>query len=269
MADPIPYEDIVDDVLRAELQSLGLTIPHIQSVLSPEIGYYDVPFYQKLLGMEAFTYELSGTRNEDPDGPQEGVAGHEEYSPYWTTFNEALLGYINHAPLPKQKVKDVVSGLFGFLTVHYGHGAGEASTIPQSNAKAIFVMNGFIETTLTRPLEYYDDYVPEDPMATPEPTMASAERLEGEPAVVETTWAGDAAKVDVLLGKYADAISDVAVNAIFENTDPDATGPKSFEAWDLIFIDLNWKWFIEQFNSTFVIPPRPLEPLTEDEEPQE
>lgn len=249
MADPIPYEDIADEELRAELQALGLTIPHVDSVLDPSIGNYDTPFYHKLLAMEAYTYEQS-----------QQSAGVSEYQPFWESYNTAVLGYVNHAPLPKQKVKDVIAGLYGFLSVHYGHDKGEASTIAQSNAKAIFVMNGFIETVLGYPLEYYDDYIAEDPMATPEPTEASAERLESDPDVIAAAWDGDAGKVDGLLGKYSDAISDVAIDAMFENTDPGAEGPSTRESWTIIFMDLNWKWFIEHFGSTVKIPPKPIPP---------
>jgi hypothetical protein len=248
MAATIPYEDIADEDLRAELQSLGLTIPHTQSVIAPDVGAYDVPFYHKLLAMEAYTYE----RSEQPDQP--GVV---EYTPYWETYNAALMGYVKHAPLSKQKLKDVVAGLYGFLSVHYGHGAGNVSTIHQSNAKSIFVMNGFIETVVGRPLAYYDDYIAEDPMATPEPTLASSARLEEDPDVVNTAWDSDLGKLNGLLAKYADAISDVAVNAMFDNTDPNAQGLAITETWDMIFIGLNWKWYIDHFQSTFVIPPRP------------
>lgn len=265
MAETIPYEDIADVDLRAQLQTLELTIPHAQSVIDPTIGSYDVNFYHKLLAMEAYTYERSEQFAEMNAGSGSGQAGVTEYQPYWQAFNAALMDYVTHTPMSKQKVKDVIAGLFGFMNVHYGHGKGSESTLVESNAKAIFVMDGFIETVLSRPLAYYDDYVPEDPMAMPEPTMASAEKLEGEPEVVGATWDADVAKVDRLLGLYADAISDVAVDAMFENTDPNAEGPTARTAWQAIFIDLNWKWYIEHFGSEVKIPPQPVPPPTIEE----
>lgn len=245
----IPYDEIEDESLRSELQQLGIKIPHAQSVLDPTLGQYDTPFYHKLLAMEAYTY----------DNTEQPQATPEDYSPFWEEFNTSLMSYVTHEPLSTQTIKNVVSGLFGFLNVHYGHGAGSEETIVNSNAKSIFVMNGFIETTLQRPIDFYDDLIPEDPMALPEPVEASAERLEAEPEIVGSAWAGDAGKVDALLSQYSDAISDVAVNAMFGNVDPDAKGPTQVETWDLVFIDLNWKWFIEEFGSSFKIPPRPPE----------
>ena len=261
MAEPIPYEDILDEDLRTQLQNLNLTIPHPQSILDPRINSYDVNFYQKLCAMEAYTYEKSEQPKElNMGSPSSEKAGVEEYGPYWQTFNDALVAYVTHAPMSSQKIKDVIAGLFGFLMMHYGHGAGSAETIPNSNAKVIFVLNGFIETTLNRPIEYYDDLVPDDPMAMPEPITGSAERLEADPLIIDAAWDADVAKVDVLLGKYSNAISDVAVNAMFGNTDPDAQGPSQAEAWDIIFIDLNWQWYIDHFQSSVKIPPRPPEP---------
>jgi hypothetical protein len=242
----IPYADIADEALRTQLQSLGLVIPHLESKIDARIGEYDLPFYHKLLAMEAYTYDRSDRQ-----------AGSVEYAPYWLVFNTALMGYVNHAPLPAQTVKNVISGLFGFLSVHYGHGAGDASTLVNSNAKAIFVMGGFIETTLSRPLSYYDDFIVADPLATPEPTPASSPRLEAEPDILDVAWPLDAAKVNVLLTQYSDAISDVAINAMFQNIDPNGTSPTPVETWEAIFVDLSWKWFITHFGSSVSIPPKP------------
>lgn len=83
----IPYADIADEALRTQLQSLGLVIPHLESKIDARIGEYDLPFYHKLLAMEAYTYDRSDRQ-----------AGSVEYAPYWLVFNTALMGYVNHAP---------------------------------------------------------------------------------------------------------------------------------------------------------------------------
>ena len=251
--------DLIDDKdLVTQLQSLGITIPHASSVLDSSIGDYADQFYYKLLVMEAYTYDHSQQYATMNNGVGSGTAGVTEYQPFWQALNDAILGYINHAALPKQKMKDLITGFYCFLNVHVSRGAGSDALIGQSDAKKIFVMNGFITTVAGYALEYYDDYTPADPMATPTPTDASAPHLTADAGTIGNAWDGDAAKVDALIAEYTDVVSDVALAAAFSTTAPDASATLTPQgAWDTIFDQSNWKWFIEQFHSSMSIPPRP------------
>ena len=252
----IAPEDIVDATLRDQLTQLNLTIPHEQSVLDPILDEYDRGFYQKLLAMEAYTYERSERPAELINGAESGQAGVEQYAPYWEEYNASLVGYVTHAPLPKQTVKDVITGLFCFLSVHSQRGVGNPSTITRSNAREIFRLNGHIDTVLGYEINHYDDLIPEDTMAIP-PTAGSAEMLEGEPEAVDAAWTADAAVVQGLLDEYADAVSDVSMNVMFSGEPPQQKGLSRLEMWDTIFEQLNWLWFINHFNSNVTVPKRP------------
>lgn len=260
--------DLIEDPdLREEIIALGLTLPHPESVLSPAIGDYDEQFYYKLLAMEAYTYEQSSRPAELFMGVPTGQAGVTEYRPYWQTYNTALLGYVNHPPVSKQKLKDLVMGLYGFLSLHVTRNAGSPDTLLRSNARTIFNLNGYVATVMGYPLNHFDDYIPGDPMAMPTPTESQAPRLQADAAFVETAWERDEQKLDDLIAEYAEVVSDVIMAAVFSNPTPPAGSLTPVEAWDTIFMDLNWKWFNEHFNGALTIPPRPEEPSPSEPEP--
>lgn len=250
-------DQIEDEDLKAEIVDLGLNVPDPQSVLSPEIGEFHPALYHKLLAMEAYTYQKS-ERMAQATGVE--PAGFEQYSPYWETYNTALLGYVNHAPISRQKLKDFIIGFFCFVSVHKGRGMGDASLIPRSDAKRIFNFGGYYENTVsTWPLNHFDDYVPPDPMAMPTPTEESAETLIAAPEPIPALWESDAGEVSALTAAFADVVSDAGMQAAFSNPTPPQGSLTPTEVWDLVFEELNWLWYIETFGSDVVVPPRPAE----------
>src|SRR5690606_9826631 len=194
-------------------------------------------------------------------------AGVTEYRPYWQTYNTALLGYVNHPPVSKQKLKDLVMGLYGFLNLHVTRNAGSPDTLLRSNARTIFKFNGFGLTVMGYPLNYVDDYIPADPMAMPIPPEYLAPRLQADTVFVGTGWERDVQKLDDLIAEYAEVVSAVIMAAVFSNPVPPAGSLTPVEAWDTIFMALNWKWFNEHFNGPLNTPPRPEEPAPAGPEP--
>lgn len=245
-------DEIEDEVLKAEVIQLNLTVPDTRSVLNPLIGDFHLQLYYKLLAMEAYTYQASEMTGET------GLAGFDDYSPFWIIYSDALMAYVNRGPINRQQLKDFIIGFFCFVSVHKGRGEGPASLITDSDAKAIFTFGDYYEeTAISWPLNYFDDYIAEDPAAMPEPTLASAEKLTEASASVAPLWDRDAGKVSVLTQRYADVISDAGVKAAFSNPTAPTGSLTPTEVWDLLFIDLNWQWYIDTFGSDVVIPPRP------------
>lgn len=240
-------DQIEDDALKAEITQLGLTLPDPQSVLNPAIETAHAQLYYKLVAMEAYTYQAS---------QQQATA--VEYMPFWQPYNDALMAYVNHAPVPKQKLKDFIIGFYCFISVHKGRGEGDPALIPQSDAKKIFNFGGYYEDTVANwPLNHFDDYMEGDPAALPEPTEDSAETLTAAPEEVEPLWDKDAAKVAALTAQFADVVSDAGMNAAFSAPTPPQDSLSTTEVWDLIFDELNWQWYITTNGSAVKIPPRP------------
>lgn len=240
---------IDDDALKAEVTQLGLEVPDPQSVIDPIIEEFHPQLYYKLVAMEAYTYQNSQTTP-----PATAV----EYAPYWETYNAALMGYVTHAPISNQTLKDFFIGFFCFLSVHKGRDMGDPALIEQSDAKKIFNFGGYYEDVVKAwPLNHFDDYDPGDPAGLPEPTLESAEMLEAAPEPVLSLHDTDAGEVSALLAQFADVVSDAGMQAAFSNP----TAPKGSltptEVWDLLFDQLNWQWYVETFGSTVSIPPRP------------
>lgn len=248
-------DEIEDEALKAEIVQLGLVLPDTQSVLDPAIGDFHLQLYYKLLAMEAYTYQASQQLAESTGTTP---ASATEYAEYWQAYNAGLMGYVNHAPIDKQTLKDFLIGFFCFVSVHKGRGEGDPALIDQSDAKAIFNFGGYYEDTVFNwPLNHFDDYVPEDPMAMPEPTMASAEALTAAAADVSSLWEKDAGEVTSLTTQFADVISDAGMKAAFANPTVPQGALSPQEMWDLTFDTLNWKWYIDTFGSTVPVPERP------------
>lgn len=247
-------EFIEDEAFRNEITRLNLTVPDSRSVLSPEIEDYHPQLYYRLVAMEAYTYQRS---QQDAEAMGGGAAGFDQYEEYWSTYNASLMSYVSHAPISKQTLKDFFIGFFCFISVHLGRDMGDPDLIPRCNAKTLFNMGGYYDTVQTWPLEYFDDFIAGDPMALPEPSEDSAERLTAEPDVVGTLWDTDASKVTALTATFADTVSDAGMQAAFSNPSEPKGSLSPTEMWDLVFEELNWMWYVDTFGSDVKIPERP------------
>jgi hypothetical protein len=249
---------IEDEDLKAEVIQLNLTLPHSQSMLDPAIGDFHPQLYYKLLAMESYTYQRSESMamatGSEPAGP-------EQYGPFWEAYNTALMSYVGAAPISNQQLKDFFIGFFCFVSVHIGREMGDPELIPKSDAKKIFNFGGYYENTVKEwPLNHFDDFVPGDPMAMPEPTVESAENLTAAPESVEPLYGKDAGEVAALNAQFADVVSDAGMQAAFSNPTVPKGALSPTEIWDLVFDELNWMWYIETFGSTVAVPERP-EPI--------
>jgi hypothetical protein len=245
-------DEIEDEGLKAEVIQLGLTLPDPQSVLSPAIEDFHPQLYYKLVAMEAYTYQNSQMATQP---------GFVEYSPFWETYNTALMTYVGAAPISNQKLKDFFIGFFCFISVHLGRGMGDPSLIEKSDAKKIFNFGGYYEDVVQPwALDFFDDFEEGDPAALPEPTEDSAEALTTAPELVEPLYDKDAGEVSSLNAQFADVVSDAGMQAAFSNPTVPGPGLTPTEVWDLVFDELNWLWYVETFGSTVSIPERPLPP---------
>lgn len=259
-------DNIEDPALKAEVIQLNLTVPDPQSVLDPAIGDYHPQLYYKLACMEAYTYQNSQSMAEDPGSEP---AGFEQYEPFWTPYNAALMEYVTHTAIPRQQLKDFFIGFFCFISVHMGRGLGDPNLVSECNAKTLFNMGGYNDTVAAWSLDYFDDFVPAPMLpvggaggdggggGAEEPAEDTAERLTAEPNVVGTLWSTDASKVSALTGRFADVVSDAGMQAAFSNPTEPAASLTPQQVWDMIFTDLNWMWYITTFNSDVVVPDRP------------
>jgi len=253
----VDVADIEDQVLVDAINEYNLTLPHPDSVLDEVIEDYDPQLYYRLTAMEAFTYEHSEQPAESQMGATSGIAGVEQYQPFWQDYSDALIGYIAHAPLSKQRVKDMITALYCYMSVNSSRGIGSQEQIDRGNAKLIFTINDHYDHIKDLPIDAYDDFEPGDEMAEP-PTEGGASTITEDIDRVSEAWDIDASEVDSLIDTYSDIVSDAVLQVTFSNPEPpESEGLTRRQAWDKIFDELNWQWYIEHFNSTVPIPDRP------------
>jgi len=128
---------------------------HPQSVLNTDIANYNQAFYDKLAAMEEFTYDES-TRFVD----ESTTAGFEEYSPFWTSFNDAIMGYFNNS-ISGTDMADFLLGIFVHAHATIVRQRGSQQLLEDGNFFSLFDIDGLVSDTLSRPIDYYDDYEPE------------------------------------------------------------------------------------------------------------
>lgn len=246
---------ITDTALRDQLISLGITIPHANSVINAGLFDYNDQFYYKLLAMEAYTYTNS-SQPADPNDPLI-LAGVAEYQPYWTAYNSALMLYVNHAPLSLDTLNSFFQGYYSFLSMYLTKNLGDVSTYTNSNVNIIFDVNGLTDTVAGYALDYYDDFIVGDPLATPDPIVETSPNLESDTAFLATAWDVDAGKVSGLISQYVTTVLNESTQALFGNPTPAVATVTSQEMWDAIFDISGWESYITNSGSTFNVPPRP------------
>lgn len=282
---------IEDETLRTEIEALGITIPHLESVLDPQVETFNTQLYYKLLAMEAYTYDHSeqvdrvygetpeegGTAVPPPppeDYPDaelqttpEGVyyyefpAGLDQYQPFWIAYNDALLSYLQAAPMGKGEIKDFIFAIYTYIAVYLGRGVGSQAKIDAGDARQIFRMNAFVDVLAGHPLNHYDDFEPGNDSSDPI-VPDTATNITADAAYVTAAYTADVGKVTALMDHYTDSVSDATMGIIFSNPEPPDPNAEwnATVAWDTIYGDLNWQWYVEYWNAPFNVPPRP-EPL--------
>jgi hypothetical protein len=257
-----------------------MMMAHPQSVLSTSIADYSQEFYDKLAAMEAFTYDESERPKFDELDPnfESGTAGFDEYSPFWSSFNAAILSYFNNT-LSRSNMADFLLGIFVHAHATIVRQRGSQQLLDNSDFFLVFGIDGLVEATLNRPIDFYDDYIPAqfalDNGTVEQIAPASAPRLQSDTASISGS-AGDPQEgiepvpsayekdEEVWLGLIPQYSANSAANAVrdvYEGVDPSTFGPDltPLIAHDLVFTQLNWKSAFEVFDVGLPLPVRPSE----------
>ena len=240
---------------------------HPQSVLSTSIANYSQEFYDKLAAMEAFTYDESTQPKFDESDPnfEEGTAGFDEYSPFWISFNSAIMSYFDNT-ISRSNMADFLLGIFVHAHATIVRQRGSQQLLDDSNFYNIFTLDGLVQETLQRPIDFYDDYVaptfdnnillPLSNLLTP----ASAPNLQSDTSGLSNAYENDRELWLGLLPQYASNSAANAVRDIYEGVDPSTFGPDltPIVAHDLVFTQLNWNIAFDVFNVQLNKPVRPI-----------
>lgn len=234
---------------------------HPQSVLNTDIANYNQAFYDKLAAMEEFTYDESTT------------AGFEEYSPFWTSFNDAIMGYFNNS-ISGTDMADFLLGIFVHAHATIVRQRGSQQLLEDGNFFSLFDIDGLVSDTLSRPIDYYDDYEPEilDTDGT-QLSPASAPNLETDTARASSAYGNDRSQWLSLVSQYSANVASNGVRDVYEGVDPSTFGPNltPLDIYDLVFgsgevnigdfqlTGLEWSVAFDSFNVGLDKPTRPSE----------
>lgn len=222
---------------------------HPQSVVSTIIKDFNEELYNKLTAMESVNYNSPNTGS---------ISDHKNV---WTEYSGAWLAYFNKIKLSEVESRDLVFGLFGFMTVHMGFGKGSVSTLDKSDGFKVFDGGGVIEQVLTYPDDYYNDLVipaPPLPPATGPAEDPYSPRMKNDIPKVEGAGDTDRGKFRHLVEtEYPNAVGEHCMDAAFSDPTPPETTLSKTEMWDLIFITMGWKAIFEIMGTDSVIPERP------------
>ena len=228
---------------------------HPESVLSTRIQTYDSDFYDKLTAMESFCYD-----NSEQEDVEDGV---EEYQPFFQDLNDAIEGYFDSNEFSRDALFDLLQGMYTYvkLNVLYEYREDLKS---QLQASEIFDMDGFIEDTLSRPDDYYDDFfieIEEDdelgPIETPrapnlEDSVARLTAVDEETGVNVIVGSTNA-KVRSLQSTIQRAVEKKINKLLYQDEEIKDTIAKE-DMYDAVFVAYGFDFYVDFFGIEDVNP---------------
>ena len=233
------------------------------SVINTDIANYNQAFYDKLLAMEAYTYNQSEQPKFDESDPEfepNVKAGFDEYSPFWTSFSNEIVEYLNGS-ISREQITDFLLGLFVHAHATLVRQRGDQQLIDDSSFDLVFNINELVETVLEENIDYYDDYVaPTFDGEGIEITEASAPNLQADTDFTSLAFDIDKAKLAALVTQYTRNTAANAVRDIYEGVDPSTFGHDLTPtvAYELVFDTLNWSTAFDVLNIDLDKPQRPI-----------
>lgn len=228
---------------------------HPESVLSTRIQTYDSDFYDKLTAMESFCYD-----NSEQEDVEDGV---EEYQPFFQDLNDAIEGYFDSNEFSRDALFDLLQGMYTYVKLNVLYEYRE-DLKEQLQASEIFDMDGFIEDTLSRPDDYYDDFfieIEEDdelgPIETPRaPNLEdSVSRLTAvdEETGVNVIVASTNAKVRSLQSTIQRAVEKKINKLLYQDEEIKDTIAKE-DMYDAVFVAYGFDFYVDFFGIEDVNP---------------
>ena len=245
---------------------------HPQSVLNTNISNYNQDFYNKLAAMESFTYDNSTQPKYDSTDPEftdpNETAGFDEYSPFWSSFNSAIMSYLSGS-ISRDEITDFLLGLFVHAHATIVRQRGDQQLIDDSAFDVAFSINGLVQSVLNRSVDFYDDYVAPTFDEGIEVTSASASRLQSDTAAIlgdEELEILSAYEIDKeqwidLVPQFTRNTAANAVRDVYEGVDPSTFGPDLTPAvaYELVFDTLNWSTAFDVLSIDLPKPQRPTQ----------
>ena len=248
------------------------------SVINTDIANYNQAFYDKLVAMETFTYEQSQQPKFHPLDPQfvEENAGFDEYSPFWTSFSNAIMSYLSGS-ISRDEITDFLLGLFVHAHATIVRQRGDQQLIDNSSFDVVFNINGLVQTVLEEDVDYYDDYIApiwEDDIETglQQISSASAPRLQSDTSsilggvdpldpevTIPSAYEIDKEQWINLVPQFTRNTAANAVRDVYEGVDPSTFGDDltPIIAYELVFDTLNWSTGFDVLNIDLPKPQRP------------
>ena len=228
---------------------------HPESVLSTRIQTYDSDFYDKLTAMESFCYD-----NSEQEDVEDGV---EEYQPFFQDLNDAIEGYFDSNEFSRDALFDLLQGMYTYVKLNVLYEYRE-DLKEQLQASEIFDMDGFIEDTLSRPDDYYDDFfieIEEDdelgPIETPRaPNLEdSVSRLTAvdEETGVNVIVGSTNAKVRSLQSTIQRAVEKKINKLLYQDEEIKDTIAKE-DMYDAVFVAYGFDFYVDFFGIEDVNP---------------
>ena len=228
---------------------------HPESVLSTRIQTYDSDFYDKLTAMESFCYD-----NSEQEDVEDGV---EEYQPFFQDLNDAIEGYFDSNEFSRDALFDLLQGMYTYVKLNVLYEYRE-DLKEQLQASEIFDMDGFVEDTLSRPDDYYDDFfieIEEDdelgPIETPRaPNLEdSVSRLTAvdEETGVNVIVGSTNAKVRSLQSTIQRAVEKKINKLLYQDEEIKDTIAKE-DMYDAVFVAYGFDFYVDFFGIEDVNP---------------
>lgn len=203
------------------------------SVIPVWVNNFNSEFYTSLTNKEDWSYTNQGLAN---------------WQPLFSQLASALNAY--RAFNRSEEVYNFMNSSYGYVILNRNFGT-DGSLIPNLDAHGIYSLAGFMNTTLARPVTYYDDLVPPVP---PETEYVSA-KMNADVATVTAAPASETAGLESLQAGTHGTIQQFTNYNLWDDWPP-LTGQIVGKPYmkQFFFIDLHWKAVIESLNIGYPIP---------------
>lgn len=220
---------------------------HVNTEIDLWVNDYYPDFYVSLTDKEDWTYT--------------NYAGNASALAAWHAYFANLMTQMNswkavtRAPRSPDKGRDLIQGIYGYLALHFAYGTSFGS-IGLMNAYGIYNMDGFVDTTLSNPVDWYNDMIV---VGAPPPYTSVRMAASVATVTASLTSSVEENNFDTALDTARLLISDFGIGAMFTDYTPTGTAVSKAYQEAYIYSTLNYLEVGSEVTTAGIpIPPFPL-----------
>lgn len=204
---------------------------HAQSVIPTWINSWNPAFYTALTSQENWSYVNQGTTI---------------WLPLFTTLVAPLNNYKNFNR--QSEISNFFFGTYGYVVMHNLYGT-DGSLVPSFDANGIYSMAGFVPTTISRPVNYYNDAV-----LDPSTLLYSSVNMTAAVTQVTGATGNETSYIDGLAGSGTPAVQGIQMRLLFDDVPTTGSFTKA-NMKTLFFQTLHWTNVYQNLNvGSLVLP---------------